>query len=140
MGGDDQVPVVAPGYMPPPHRTLGDPQVVRDLAGLVAAGEPPGGLQPQPLAPLLPGGRVPEPANRMLRLTSAASGNPQFPTAMPRNAPTRCRLGFTFSGTRPAMTEPAVPAMSRIRVAGHDTTAEQGAVSSTPPAGRRPGQ
>jgi hypothetical protein len=38
------------------------------------------------------------------------------------------------------MTEPAVPAMSRIRVAGHDTTAEQGAVSSTPPAGRRPGQ
>jgi hypothetical protein len=34
---------------------------VRDLADRVAAGEPPGGLQPQPLTPLLLGGRIPAP-------------------------------------------------------------------------------
>ena len=47
--------------MPPPHRPRGDPQVARDLADPVTAGEPPGGLQPQPLPPLLLGGRVPAP-------------------------------------------------------------------------------
>ena len=52
---------VLPGPVPPPHRTFRDPQVMRDLADRVAAGEPPGGLQPQPLTPLLLGGRVPAP-------------------------------------------------------------------------------
>jgi hypothetical protein len=32
---------------------------VRDLVDLVAAGEPLGCLQPEPITPLLPGGRVP---------------------------------------------------------------------------------
>jgi hypothetical protein len=43
---------------PPAPRS---PEVVRDLIDRVAAGEPPGGLQPQPLTPLLLGGRVPAP-------------------------------------------------------------------------------
>jgi hypothetical protein len=34
---------------------------VRDFIEIVAAGEPPGGLQPQPVAPLLLGGRLPAP-------------------------------------------------------------------------------
>ena len=55
------VPAVLPGPVPPPHRPFGDPQVVRDLADPVAAGEPPRGLQPQPLTPLLLGGRIPAP-------------------------------------------------------------------------------
>ena len=50
---------VPPGPVPPPHRPFGDPQVSCDLADPIAAGEPPGGLQPQPLTPLLLGGRVP---------------------------------------------------------------------------------
>jgi hypothetical protein len=39
----------------------GDPQVAGDLTDHITAGEPLGGLQPQPLPPLLPGGRVPAP-------------------------------------------------------------------------------
>jgi hypothetical protein len=54
-------PAVLPGPVPPPHRTFRDPQVIRDLADRVAAGEPPGGLQPQPLPPLLLSGRIPAP-------------------------------------------------------------------------------
>ena len=52
---------VAPGPPPPPHRPLSDPQVPGDLLDPVAAGEPLRGPQPQPLAPLLLGGRVPAP-------------------------------------------------------------------------------
>ncbi len=52
---------VPPGPVPPPHRPSGDPQVVRDLIDLIAPGEPPGSLQPQPLPPLLLGGRIPAP-------------------------------------------------------------------------------
>jgi len=37
------------------------PQVVRDLIDLIAAGKPPGGLQSQPLPPLLLSGRIPAP-------------------------------------------------------------------------------
>jgi len=55
------VTAVPPGLVPAPHRPLGDPQIVRDLADRVAAGEPPGGLQPQPLPPLLLSGRIPAP-------------------------------------------------------------------------------
>jgi integrase len=55
------VPAVLPGPAPPPHRPFSDPQVIRDLADRVAAGEPPGSLQPQPLTPLLLGGRIPAP-------------------------------------------------------------------------------
>src|SRR4029077_15201244 len=47
--------------MPPPHRPFRDPQVVRDLANRVAAGEALSSLQPQPLTPLLLGGGVPAP-------------------------------------------------------------------------------
>jgi hypothetical protein len=54
-------PAVPPGPAPPPDRPLGDPQVVRDLADRVAAGEPSGRRQPQTLTPLLLGGRVPAP-------------------------------------------------------------------------------
>src|SRR5882757_9856248 len=54
-------PAVPPGPVPPPHRPLGHPQVAGDLTDRVAAGEPPGGLQPQPLTALLLGGRVPAP-------------------------------------------------------------------------------
>ena len=50
---------VPPGPVPPPHRPFGDPQVPRDLADPVAAGEPPGGFQPQALTPLLLGGGIP---------------------------------------------------------------------------------
>ena len=50
-----------PGPPPPPHRTLGDPQLLCDLADPVATGEPLSCLQPQPLTPLLLGGRVPAP-------------------------------------------------------------------------------
>jgi hypothetical protein len=51
--------------------------------------------------------------NGLLRLTSPASRNPQLHTAMPTNAPSRCRLKFTSSGTRPTRTEPAAAASSR---------------------------
>ena len=54
-------PAIPPGPVPAPHRAFGDPQVACDLADRVAAGEPPGGLHPQPLTPLLLGGRVPAP-------------------------------------------------------------------------------
>src|SRR5438045_3913792 len=53
------ITAVPPGLVPAPHRPLGHPQIVRDLADRVAAGEPPGGLQPQPLPPLLLSGRIP---------------------------------------------------------------------------------
>ena len=66
---------VPPGPVPPPHRPLGDPQVVCDLADLLAAGEPLSGLQPEPLAPLLPGGRVPAP----LRIPHAPVIRPRPP-------------------------------------------------------------
>jgi hypothetical protein len=56
-----------------PHRPFGDPQVARDLINRVAAGEPPGGLQPQLLTPLLLGGRVPAP----LRIPHASVIRPQ---------------------------------------------------------------
>src|SRR5438477_7390027 len=52
-------PAIPPGPVPAPHRALGDPQVVRDLADLVAAGEPSGRLHPQPLPALLLSRRVP---------------------------------------------------------------------------------
>jgi len=52
---------VAPGLVPPPHRPGHNPQVVRDLINPVAAGEPLSRPQPQPLTPLLLGGRVPAP-------------------------------------------------------------------------------
>jgi hypothetical protein len=52
-------PAVLPGPTPPPHRPFGDPQVVRDPLDPLAAREPPGGLQPQLLTPLLLGGRIP---------------------------------------------------------------------------------
>jgi EcoEI R protein C-terminal len=68
-------PAVLPGPVPPPHRTFRDPQVMRDLADRVAAGEPPGGLQPQPLTPLLLGGRVPAP----LRIPHASVIRPRPP-------------------------------------------------------------
>jgi len=61
----------------PPRR---DPQVVCDLADPVAAGEPPGGLQPQPLPPLLLGGRVPAP----LRVPHTRSYARNQPTSRPR--------------------------------------------------------
>jgi hypothetical protein len=64
---------VLPGPMPPPHRPLGDPQVVRDLADRITPGEPLSCLQPQPLAPLLLGGRVPAP----LRVPHAPVIRPQ---------------------------------------------------------------
>ena len=64
---------VLPGPVPPPHRPFGDPHVVRDLRDRVAAGEPPGGLQPQPLTPLLLGGRIPAP----LRIPHALVIRPQ---------------------------------------------------------------
>ena len=54
-------PASLPGPVPPPHRPFSDPQVARDLIDLIAAGEPPGGLHPQLLTPLLLGGRVPAP-------------------------------------------------------------------------------
>ena len=69
------VAAVLPGPLPPPHRAFRDPQVMRDLADLVAAGEPPGGLQPQPLPPLLLSGRIPAP----LRIPHASVIRPQPP-------------------------------------------------------------
>ena len=50
---------IPPGLPPPPHRPLRHPQIRGDLRGAVPAGEPPGRIQPQPLAPLLLGGRIP---------------------------------------------------------------------------------
>src|SRR5207247_80369 len=44
-----------------PRPRPGHPQVAGDFTDRVAAGEPPGGLQPQPLTALLLGGRVPAP-------------------------------------------------------------------------------
>src|SRR5579872_3397136 len=68
--------------MPPPHRPYGDPQVTRDLADLVVTGEPPGGLQTQPLAPLPPGGRVPAP----LRIPPAPAYDSTRPASLPPTA------------------------------------------------------
>ena len=48
---------------------------MRDLADRIAAGEPPGGLYPQPLTPLLLGGRVPAP----LRIPHALVIRPRPP-------------------------------------------------------------
>jgi len=62
--------------MPAPDRPFGDPQVVRDLADHIATGEPPGCCQPQPLAPLLLGGRVPAP----LRIPHASVIRPPRPS------------------------------------------------------------
>ena len=64
---------VPPGPVPPPHRPWRDPQVMRDLINPVAAGEPPGGLQPQPLTPLLLGGGIPA----TLRIPHASVIRPQ---------------------------------------------------------------
>src|SRR5579859_8003532 len=50
---------IPPGPVPPPHRPLRHPQVVRDLADRLSPGEPPGCLQPQPPTPLLLSGRIP---------------------------------------------------------------------------------
>ncbi len=52
-------PAVLPGPPPPPHRPRRNPQVVRDLVNPVSPDEPPSGLQPQPLTPLLLRGCVP---------------------------------------------------------------------------------
>ena len=74
------VPAVLPGPAPPPHRPFRDPQVMRDLADRVAAGEPPGGLQPQPLPPLLLAGVYPPRcAYRILRSYAHSQ-----PTSRPR--------------------------------------------------------
>ena len=56
-------------------RSLCDPQVMRDLADRISPGEPLSCLQPQPqpLAPLLLGGRVPAP----LRIPHAPVIRPQ---------------------------------------------------------------
>jgi len=67
------VTAVALGPVPPPHRTRRDPQVICDLVDLTVGGEPPGGLQPQPLMPLLLAGRVPAP----LRIPHASVIRPQ---------------------------------------------------------------
>jgi hypothetical protein len=64
---------VLPGPVPPPHRPFSDPQVSRDLTDRIAAGEPPGGFQPQPLAPLLLGGGIPA----SLRIPHASVIRPQ---------------------------------------------------------------
>jgi hypothetical protein len=58
-----------PARSPPaPHRPFGNPQVPGDLADGVTAGEPPGCLQPHPLAPLpLPACTRPRCAYRMHR-------------------------------------------------------------------------
>jgi hypothetical protein len=66
---------VPPGLVPPPHRPFGDPQVVRDLADHLAAGEPVRGLQPQPFTPLLLSGRIPA----TLRIPHALVIRPQPP-------------------------------------------------------------
>ena len=50
---------IPPGLPPPPHRPLRHPQIRGDLRSAVPAGEPPGRIQPQPLPPLLLGGRIP---------------------------------------------------------------------------------
>jgi len=52
---------IPPGPVPPPHRPLGHPKVVRNLLDRLVPSEPARGLQPQPLAPLLLSGRVPAP-------------------------------------------------------------------------------
>lgn len=52
-------PLIPPGPVPPPHRPLGHPQVVRNLLDRLVPSEPARGLQP--LAPLLLSGRVPAP-------------------------------------------------------------------------------
>jgi hypothetical protein len=70
---------IPPGPVPPPHRPLGDPQVAGDLPDRVAAREPPGGLQPQPLTPLLLGGRIPTP----LRIPHTPVIRPGQPTSRP---------------------------------------------------------
>ena len=61
LGREAPGSAMLPGPVPPPHRPRRDPQVVCDLVNRVAAGEPPSGLHPQPLRPLLLGGRVPAP-------------------------------------------------------------------------------
>ena len=88
---------VPPGLMPPPHRPLGDPQVMRDLADRVAPGEPFSCLQPQPLSPLLLGRRVPAP----LRIPHAPVIRPQ-----PADATGSCKPpGWTpATGCSPACT------------------------------------
>jgi hypothetical protein len=51
-----------PGWRPSWGRArwrTGSPGTSADLADPIAAGEPPGGLQPQPLPPFLLGGGVP---------------------------------------------------------------------------------
>ena len=73
-------PAVPPGPPPPPHRPFRDPQVMRDLTDRVTAGEPPGGLQPQPLAPLLLSGRVPA----SLRIPHASVIRPRSPRVTTR--------------------------------------------------------
>src|SRR5512142_592963 len=66
-------PAVPPGPPPPPHRPFGDPQVACDLVNPVPAGKQLSCLQPQPLTPLLLGGRIPAP----LRIPHALVVRPQ---------------------------------------------------------------
>ena len=66
---------ILPGPVPPPHRPGHDTQVMRDLVDPIAAGEPLGGLQPQPLTPLLLGGRIPA----TLRIPHTSVIRPQLP-------------------------------------------------------------
>ena len=73
----DDAPAVPLGPVPPPHRPIGDPQVLRDLPDRVAGGEPFGCLKPYLLAPLLLGGRVPAP----LRILHASVIRPRPPDA-----------------------------------------------------------
>jgi len=73
FGQQRRGPAVPPGLVPAPHRPWCDPQVLRDLVDPVSASEPPGGLQPQPLTPLLLSGRIPAP----LRIPHASVIRPQ---------------------------------------------------------------
>ena len=75
FGPQRLITAVLPGPVPPPHRPYGDPQVICDLVDHIAGGEPPGGLQPQPLTPLLLGGRIPAP----LRIPHTSVIRPQPP-------------------------------------------------------------
>ncbi len=92
--------------MPAPDRPFGDPQVVRDLADRIATGEPPGCCQPQPLAPLLLGGRVPAP----LRIPHASVIRPPRPSVT---------TSFSTSSSWCRVWDPRDPSQELARFDGH---------------------